>query len=752
MRKKMTIILLIELLILIIVSLFLYIEAKDNKNKYIEIPIDACYSDYIELNDGRWSVRAGELSIEEDIILVTTPEIHLDKGFYSIELDYACTYGQYVSPTAKQRNNQFIKANKYLLEKNYNHESYVFELTEDIENFRLDIEYNGVGDFEIYGINIKASDCTQKMKLLRIFLIIMLFNSIFILHNVSKEKRNEVLTVFIISMLCSLPLFYKGVDGHDIAFHLMRIDGLVNELRCGKFPVYISSAWMGGYGYPTSIYYGDILLYFPAILRLFGVNVTLAYKIFVFFVNLLTTIVSVISFKRIFKDIRLAQFLSLVYVASSYRLVDIYVRAAVGEYTAAIFFPIIAYAVWGIYNDNVGFKKNCYNGTILALGMTGIITSHVLTTEMTVVALLIIVVLLLDKLFIIDTIRGYSIGVLLTVLMSSFFTVPFLDYYKNVSVLIQTNALDAVSSKIQEDGITIADLFSFFNNPFGSPGYMLCIPGIALIIAFLIGCILCMNGEANRRIRVLTISSAIILLLSSNIFPWNSLAYNYKIFNLLAQVQFPWRYIIIASVFLTVLLGEEIKYYKDNSNYNVNRILKTLTLITVSVTCLFISYYSDYAARNMYYDLNNLKLYGVSGGEYLRIRQEGEEIIVSESDYFDGKIKSETINNIDVIYRNGTDFDVSCINETGKDGIIEFPIINYKGYVAYDDKGKNYTIEDSEICLVQVRIADGFVGNLHIRFVPPWYWKIAAVTSFLTFALVIFYLVFCEIRSNKYRI
>ena len=73
---------------------------------------------------------------------------------------------------------------------------------------------------------------------------------------------------------------------------------------------------MEGYGYPVSVYYGDFLLYFPALLRLCGVPVVAAYKIFVALVNLGTGLLALYSFRKIFGDDRVALVCAAAYLTA----------------------------------------------------------------------------------------------------------------------------------------------------------------------------------------------------------------------------------------------------------------------------------------------------------------------------------------------------------------------------------------------------------------------------------------------------
>ena len=134
--------------------------------------------------------------------------------------------------------------------------------------------------------------------------------------------RKKVLwLVFIVALVC-LPLAAPGIEGRwgqDLGFHLMRIEGIAEGLENGVFPVKMQGLWMEGYGYPVSVYYGDFLLYIPALLRLCGVPVVAAYKIFVALVNLGTGLLALYSFRKIFGDDRVAlvcaaAYLSLIHI------------------------------------------------------------------------------------------------------------------------------------------------------------------------------------------------------------------------------------------------------------------------------------------------------------------------------------------------------------------------------------------------------------------------------------------------------
>lgn len=120
----------------------------------------------------------------------------------------------------------------------------------------------------------------------------------------SKEKmiceRKNGIVLLVIIMFISIPLFYgKIYDGHDLDFHLQRINGIYHGLLDGKINTKIQPCWYDDYGYAVGIFYGDLFLYFPAALRCIGMSIVASYKCFVFAINVLTVLISNYCFSKI---------------------------------------------------------------------------------------------------------------------------------------------------------------------------------------------------------------------------------------------------------------------------------------------------------------------------------------------------------------------------------------------------------------------------------------------------------------------
>ena len=99
-----------------------------------------------------------------------------------------------------------------------------------------------------------------------------------------KDRKNQIITlVFLITMLIACaPLISKYcINGHDIEYHLLRIESLKEGIKIGKPFLRVNTLFFGNAGYASSMFYPDILLYIPAVMRLLGLSINSSYHIYV---------------------------------------------------------------------------------------------------------------------------------------------------------------------------------------------------------------------------------------------------------------------------------------------------------------------------------------------------------------------------------------------------------------------------------------------------------------------------------------
>lgn len=554
------------------------------------------------------------------------------------------------------------------------------------------------------------------------------------------NHKVEIGAIFGITIAASLLTFMPGITlGHDLFFHLLRIDGIADELSQGHFPVRLQSIWLDDYGSPVSIFYGDLLLYFPAILHLFGLGLTKAYELYLFFVNFATAILSFICFKQIFKNRNIALTLSLVYTTASYRLVDIFVRSSVGEYTSFLFFPLVALAFYRIY-----FSKTdtiLKNTIILSFGMSGLILTHILSTEMTVLVLGFLCLIFCKKTFSKKVLLTLISSVFLTFLLCAYFIVPFMDYFLNVPVYI-TNSDRWL---LQPGGVYFSQLFAFFQTPFGGDtqdvyGRMLFSPGIALMAGLVFSVIYLIYYKRDNQLIILLFLSCFTIFLSSNLFPWDLLSVK-KIGKLISQIQFSWRWLGFVAFFMTLLLGR-LLILSEQDFFKTVFMQRIVQIVVISMVLLqsftFTSDYIDGASNYVAEDYTVFGSVQVGNQEYVRV---GTDI-----DKRSGEIVSDNVI-ISDLSRNKNNFSFHAVSTA--EGFIELPLFNYKGYQAISDSGTKMNITDGENNVVRINIPAMFDGNIEVHFVEPFLWRISEIISLLTILIVIFSISISKVKQRK---
>lgn len=716
--KRIKLLLAFESLILIAMGIALIVRWRSSQE--LAVSIADWKSDYAAYDDlNGWNFNEDTVQTKNSVDVLYGPFIDLKKGTYSVDIEYHCDQNQSSLVSAEddeiEGQSENLRAGTAILSKNFDKVSYDFEAKEDMIDFEVLVKYNGKGHLQINNITICPSFKGSLRNICFVFSFFVCLDLYIILRDAIQRNRMVLLALLAIVGLSSLPLSVKGIGrGHDVLFHLMRIEGISREIRWGNIPVRMSSKWFEGFGYPVSVYYGDLLLYVPAVMRLVGFSVTAAYKFFVFGVNVGTAVITYFCMKSICKKKEIALLSSLVYCTAPYRLVDIYTRAAVGEFCAMMFFPIIAAAVYKIYTEDVSeydsYKKN---SLLLAIGMSGLIGTHILSLEMAVLFLAITCLVLFKSTFRKNTMKVYLAAVMETVVFSAYFLIPFLDYFMNVSVKVNRSVQARLL--IQSRAPSIADLFSFFTEK-NAP----LTPGLALMTVFIMALALWIKEGKNwsRRGKVLTILSGIALLLATDLFPWDHLITNYRFGIWLSQVQIPWRYIGIAVITLTLLLGLLlVRVPKEKA--------ETIASIIVIACCLttffFAGNYDENADFTFYYDGEELDTYAVVGGEYVR---EG-----SDPHTLTSQIGTENVREVSIESRQGSSMKIRCaVSEQGA-GTICIPMFYYKGYRAVDDSGKEYPVGDGDNCQIQIEVPPGFSGTLLIEYREPWYWRVAELIS-----------------------
>ena len=672
----------------------------------------------------------------------------LPKGTYHGVIDYDANNNTELVVIFSCSNASYLKANPLFLDPHLNKAHFDITLTQTVNNFTISVSRSPDSPLSMKSA-LKHSRSGMYKSLIAVIVLFSAIESALILSKKNPKFLKTAVILLLAAFSAFIPYMLTGIKpGHDFTYHFMRIEGLANELRNGQFPVYMESMWIGDHGYPVSLYYCDLFLYFPAVLRLIGYSADAAYKIFVFSINLFTSVSAFFSFRKIFGKDKIAHVLAFVYTCAPYRLVDIYVRSAVGEFCALSFLPLICagfYRICVTEPAEKGRKLSPFIPCILDLsfGMIGIFLSHILTTEMTLVLLVILAVLFIRKL--IKPVRMISIilAAVNTVILSLIFLVPFIDFYLNNETEIRMG-IERVIPAIQEQGIQPGELFLFTKDIFGGganngmEARMYFSIGLILMLSISAAVYVFFSKKGSGKLILFTVLSWLSIFLSSSLFPWDDLAYRSRIGVLFAQIQFPWRFLIFATLFSVLTLGTLLEENAVVFEPVSIRIFEKKSMLLTGL-CLFVSllsfmdaahFASSYASgrdRAEYLNTNEIRISSVPPYHILRHGNDPE--------YYIYDVRTENVS-VENIQKNGTTWQLRCKTEDSG-GTVTMTLNNYAGFKAVDENGREFRIYDGENKTVSFILPANYEGNIEVAFHAPGYWKIAAVISAIWLLILI---------------
>lgn len=173
------------------------------------------------------------------------------------------------------------------------------------------------------------------------------------------------------------------IMGSDAMFHLARIDSLKEELLHGVFPVKLHSVLCYGYGYGVGFFYPNFFLYIPAAFRIMGFSLEVSYKLYA---GVLLTALFCTMYYSVWRGTenrRLALLAGALFLFSNPVLAGFYHGFTLAQTQALVFMPL---AIMGMFL----FAARDEKPGMLAVGFTGLIFSHVLSTVLATAVCLIL--------------------------------------------------------------------------------------------------------------------------------------------------------------------------------------------------------------------------------------------------------------------------------------------------------------------------------------------------------------------------
>ncbi len=606
--------------------------------------------------------------------------------------------------------------------------------------------YDGAGEIEITGFQMKEVPANAGIRCFLCLALLLAGNAVagavylFRKKPMSAKSRYVLIALSAAALIAGYPYLVNNTySGHDMLFHLIRIEGIKDGILSGQFPVRINPSFYKGYGYANPVFYGEILLYIPALLRLLGMPLYAAYNFYVLLINALTCGIGYWCFQKMFRNETTATVLSVIYVFAPYRMVDICRRASAGEYSAMAFLPLVIYGLYKIYSEDMERPQYRWSFLPLMLGLTGLVQTHVITGEMTGGFIFLTCLFLLPKTLEKKRLIALGKAVVVTVGVNLWFLIPFMDYTLTQKARIFGEVVDPLMSR---DGTFPAQLMTLFFNyqgynqhmSEGIQGEMPLVLGLGLVLGVVLTFGLWFAGEEEDKKRrragwIILLLTGITVFLSTVWFPWDGITRAVpQLEKLLASVQFPWRFLTLSTVLAAAAAGYGLEVlYRKKEKAAYAAAATALVLLTVAGSMYFMQDYVEKAQIIRPCSAKSVDTIAAAiGGEYLT-----EDANVERMEENTAPAASQGVT-FTGYGKNGTSIQLEA--DGGEEGgNILLPLLYYKGYEVRTEDGRigKEALSPGEDGLVQIAIPSGYEGKLWVEYTEPWYWRLAEIFSIL---------------------
>ncbi|MED9821213.1 MAG: 6-pyruvoyl-tetrahydropterin synthase-related protein [Christensenellales bacterium] len=543
---------------------------------------------------------------------------------------------------------------------------------------------------------------------------------------VGRLRRRDALTVVGVALFASMPLLFSGIyDGHDLFFHLNRIEGVAAALRAGQFPARIHASTLLGYGYAAPQFYPELFLYLPAVLRNAGVSLAASVRVLGLSINLAAAGVCYASARAVMGSRRVALGATALYMLCSYRLSNLYVRATLGESLAMIFFPLLIWAMVEV------LTRDERRWPLLALAMTGIFMSHLLST-LFAVGLCALCALCCARRLLREPRRILACvkAALVMLLCSAWFLVPFLDFGR---AGINTSVAVMASDHMLEPGAFLVGFPSEkLNLPYEATHFSYTV-GVVPGLALMLGCALLlarlyMNRGARSREDALggamLALSALLLLGATAFLPWAwacRLSRPYSSF--VQQIQYPWRLVGMAVPLMA--FAAAWGYLRQETR-------RTPSLVAVLALCMVLS---GYAMQQVVQDVP------------LLTKEDFCDTRIEQYEYtYEGTEKGLLVPG-EIVAHDAGDYAVRNVKKQGTNltltldvpqglSSLDVPLLYYPGYRA-EANGEPCRVARGENNVVRVYgVPQGEGVEVSVRYAQSAAWRAADAVSVLGAALL----------------
>ena len=671
----------------------------------------------------------------------------LSPGIYEIRIQSRLADEQYMSVEMKYDNAYFksLRGNIVVVFSGDDDMDFLVYVLDKVSSAYVKCVFYGVGPEGMVQLDIYR---TNKGNRVVLFLAIAVFAVLDFLIEFRRRildgrvtKRQQVvfwsLTVGVLVAYFPYLTDYFGV-GADTLFHVSRIAWLKETLEQGmSLPVRVQSYWNCDHGYAVSMFYGDLFLFIPALLYGIGFPLMTSYKAFVLILIAATAFIAYHSFYRCMKEQYAALFGSVIYLLMPYHLFSIYNKSAVGEMLAITFLPLIFCGMYLLFTEKISEDSYKKHKWYIVWGVSGVLQSHLLSTEMTVVFIVLFCIVFCKKTFRKETFLQLLEAAGIALLINIWFWLPLL-YMMNVD---RYHLQSIINETIQDRGIFMAEILQLLPQRGGAgAGLVNCEPdqvGVAALILLIVYVLWIVNRkEKNKLCSILASFSLLTIVMSTKYFPWDAVSAIPGVGQFASALQFPGRFMVLAGVFVSMFAGFFILHIKESGGVLVKAAVGIAAVIAVGSAVYHVNSIAYETGAVYLYEAKNTGTRNVGNGEYLleEVGRFARDVYYHEPIAEDGLEWSD-------YQQSGTNAELYLENQTEGTLHVEIPLMGYKGYklkVSEQAQDVPYITEGvGNHGDLRIAVPAGYQGRISISYAGFPIFHVAEAVSLVTLAAML---------------
>ncbi|CAH0417660.1 hypothetical protein [Periweissella ghanensis] len=540
----------------------------------------------------------------------------------------------------------------------------------------------------------------------------------------------------------SIVILPRILNSFDVPFHIGRVVGAWGAWHSGQMLPYVNPWALHGLGLGSNYFYGTWQAFLLA--PIYGLTHSVAVTFTVF--NIVATVIAGVLMDKLLRQFfhgNAVMVASSFYMASPFMVHNLFVTQDQGAIIGIALLPMIFIGVFRILKDQA-------NGiAYLAIGAALMLSSHLLSTFLAVVAVIIVLIWAWRELNLTTLIRlGYA-G-LLALALSAFFWVPLIElksldlynvFFKNIYVMDRTAAFLTKSNSWQP----YSKLIKVVN-------------GLALLgsmgLIFKWSTIKDRADEMQFKLFKLSLGvTALFAFLSYAPLNWRYLP------GVFANLQFLWRFMYIGYFFMAFILAVGIEVFvREYVSYGTKAKVSKTVLASLAVTLILALGQTFQYAHSVRHAVkldarpaviaNGFKAFNphsksdawyfeyASTGVYLHQNIiTNPAAIIAKHNVTTADVTTTTKNTNRLISAN--------VAVNGADNYLVFKKVYYPGYYIRLANGQHADIKatHNKDGLVAVRLPANYQGGLKLGFQAPllyvWMWAVSLCTLVMTLAVML---------------